>query len=259
MNIALPYIMKLRSTLIVSGMLLLYTLLCWFALKNGLLIAEGPSALVFLSVWALGFVSVPLAIVMDFSRRYRELKATLQRLQKLALRDDLTGVNNRRHLMNYLKRQKASVDRGGATFSICYADLDHFKQMNDRYGHVAGDRVLKAFADLATATVRDVDFVARIGGEEFVLVLANASARDSYPVAERLRTRMAELLITTENPEYRVTVSLGIAQYCNEEHIDELLHRADSALYRAKKVRNCTEVAPSVRMVEPFNRLSVGS
>ncbi len=255
MNLVLPYLVNLRSTLIVATGLLLYTLICWLALNQGLLLADGLFIPVIFGIWAVGLMLVPLALLADFSRRYRNLKVTLKRLQQLALRDDLTGVNNRRHLIDYLQRQKAAVDRGGPTFSICYADLDHFKQTNDLYGHVAGDQVLQAFAELAAATVRDVDFVARIGGEEFVLVLAGASARDAYPVAERLRHGMLNMVVRPGDPAYRVTVSLGIAQYCNEEDVDELLHRADVALYQAKKYRNCTEIAPSVRMVGSTGKL----
>ena len=128
-------------------------------------------------------------------------------------------------------------------------------KLNDLYGHEAGDQVLQAFAELASTTVRDVDFVARIGGEEFVLVLADASARDAYPVAERLRLGMLRLVVRPEDPGYRVSVSLGIAQYCNEENIDELLHRADTALYQAKKLRNRTQIAPSVRIVSSAGKV----
>jgi len=240
--------------MVASG-LFLYTLICWLALNQGLLLADGSFIPVVFGIWAIGLMFVPLALVADFLRRYRRLKSSIKRLQQLALRDDLTGVNNRRHLMDYLHRQKAAVDRGGPAFSICYADLDHFKQTNDLYGHVAGDKVLQVFAELAASTVRDVDFVARIGGEEFVLVLAGASARDAYPVAERLRLGLLNRVVRPEDPAYRVSVSLGIAQYCNEEDVDELLHRADIALYRAKKHRNRTEIAPSVRMVSPAGKV----
>lgn len=249
MGLILPYLSNLRSTLMVASGLFLYTLICWLALNQGLLLADGEFIPIVFGVWAVGLIFVPLAMLVDFSRRYKTLKSTVKRLQQLALRDDLTGVNNRRHLMDYLHRQKAAVDRGGPTFSICYADLDHFKQTNDLYGHLAGDEVLQAFAELAATTVRDIDFVARIGGEEFVLVLSGASARDAYPVAERLRLAMLKKVVRPGDPAYRVSVSLGIAQYCNEENVDELLHRADIALYQAKKYRNRTEMAPSIRMV----------
>ena len=119
--------------------------------------------------------------------RTRELEDTLERLQEIAMRDDLTGLYNRRQLMEYLGRQKALADRATLGFTLCYVDLDHFKRVNDKFGHTRGDEVLNEFAEIAMKVVREEDSVARIGGEEFVMVLINASPKDAEMVANRLR------------------------------------------------------------------------
>ena len=107
----------------------------------------------------------------ELTGRTWELERALAQVRDMAMRDDLTALYNRRQLMEYLYRQKALADRGTLAFALCYVDLDHFKRVNDLFGHQRGDEVLKAFADIARKVVREEDFVARIGGEEFVLVL----------------------------------------------------------------------------------------
>lgn len=181
---------------------------------------------------------------LAFKTRRDELNQALERLQELALQDDLTGINNRRHLMDYLQRQKALADRGGMGFTLCYADLDYFKQVNDRYGHARGDEVLKAFADIARSAVREIDFVARMGGEEFVLVLINADVEMAKQVAQRLRRQTELLIVAPDMRDFTLTVSTGIAEYQCGERIDDLISRADEALYQAKSLgRNQIVVA----------------
>src|SRR5262249_28198065 len=99
--------------------------------------------------------------------RTEDLERALSRVREMAMRDDLTRLCARRQLMEYLYRQKATADRGTLSFALCYVDLDHFKRVNDLFGHKQGDEVLRAFAEIALKVVREEDFVARIGGEEF--------------------------------------------------------------------------------------------
>jgi diguanylate cyclase len=168
-------------------------------------------------------------------RRTRELEDVLEKLKTLAMRDDLTGLYNRRQLMEFLMRQKAIADRGLQTFAVCYLDLDHFKTVNDQFGHHRGDELLKTFADIAQRVVREEDFVARIGGEEFVLVLVNASVEEARSVAERLRRQTQLMVVEPDAPDFVVTVSAGITGYHAREAVKDLLSRADSALYAAKR------------------------
>jgi diguanylate cyclase (GGDEF)-like protein len=168
------------------------------------------------------------------TRRTRELEDTLERLHEIAMRDDLTGLYNRRQLMEYLRRQKALADRGALGFTLCFVDLDYFKRVNDKFGHTRGDEVLKEFAEIAMKVVREEDFVARIGGEEFVMVLINASLDDAEMVANRLRQQTQVMTIDPSDLGFSVTASVGIAMYGGGEEIEQLLDRADAAMYAAK-------------------------
>ncbi len=180
------------------------------------------------------------------SRRTRDLEEAMEMLSEAAMRDELTGLYNRRQLMEQLKRHKALADRGSLTFSLCFLDLDHFKDVNDRFGHSCGDDVLKAFAEVAMRVIREEDFAARFGGEEFVLVLVNASPQVALSVAERLRRQTQMLLVHPSAPDYMITVSAGIAEYTAPESLDALLARADMAMYEAKQAgRNQVRLAQS--------------
>jgi diguanylate cyclase (GGDEF)-like protein len=181
----------------------------------------------------------------ELTGRSLELERALARVRDLAMRDDLTGLYNRRQLMEYLHRQKALADRGSLVFALCYIDLDHFKRVNDYFGHKQGDEVLKAFAAIAGKVVREGDFVARIGGEEFVLVLSDATLADAVQVSNRLRRQTQLMLIDPKAPDFAVTASVGVAAYRVRESVEQLMSRADTAMYAAKtQGRNRVVVAP---------------
>jgi diguanylate cyclase (GGDEF)-like protein len=174
------------------------------------------------------------ALRKAFERRRHRLDAAMQKLADLAMRDDLTGLYNRRYIMEVLARQKALADRGHVGFTLCYCDLDHFKRVNDRFGHQRGDDVLREFGSLADQVVRSVDFVARFGGEEFLLVLVDADAEETRRVASRLGDRTRTLTVDAHHPDYRLSVSVGIAEFRPGETIEDVIQRADRALYQAK-------------------------
>lgn len=181
------------------------------------------------------------AVITD---KNEQLSDALDQIRELAVRDELTGVFNRRHLMEVLTREKALADRKNYRFSICYVDLDHFKKVNDRFGHAAGDYVLRSFADIAVEMLREVDCIARIGGEEFVLVFSDASQHESARAAERLGARVSQMPVTAQDESYRITASMGITEYRQGDSIQNLLERADRALYDAKRTgRNRIVVA----------------
>jgi len=171
----------------------------------------------------------------DLLARNRSLREVIDRLQEMAHRDELTGLHNRRSIMEILARQKGLVDRGNQAFSLCYADIDHFKSINDRFGHAVGDVALRQFAQLAGGVVRSVDFVARFGGEEFLLILVHASEDSAQQVAARLTERARGMRIPGTAEDFMLTVSVGIARYRPGERIDHVLMRADDALYEAKR------------------------
>ncbi|MCA6107225.1 GGDEF domain-containing protein [Bradyrhizobium sp. CNPSo 4026] len=145
-----------------------------------------------------------------------------------AMTDALTGLLNRRALFD---GPPGHVPVGTAVVAM---DLDHFKTINDRFGHDSGDRTLKAFAEIITANIRSNDLAARIGGEEFCIVLPNSSPRASAAVAERIRAQIEAMSVPTPLGPIRTTVSGGIAYAARSETIQSLLIRADEALYEAK-------------------------
>ena len=163
-----------------------------------------------------------------------ELREALDQVREMAIRDELTGMFNRRHIIDILQQQKAIADSGGYSFCVCYLDLDHFKAINDTYGHGTGDQVLRRFSKLVTQSLREADYTGRLGGEEFVLVLSDTHLNEAFQVCERLRQRLVSTSFADLSPSLSVTVSTGIAEFRAGERIDEALSRADSCLYDAK-------------------------
>jgi two-component system, cell cycle response regulator len=165
------------------------------------------------------------------------LNDNYQRSLSLALTDELTGLYNRRYLLAHLDELVARVSRDGLDAAILLVDIDHFKQVNDTYGHAAGDDVLRELAARATNTVRSVDLVARLGGEEFVVVMPETGPAIAVAVGERLRLAIANEPFTIRASDERlpITVSIGITSAtAGGDDRDRLLKRADDALYCAK-------------------------
>jgi diguanylate cyclase (GGDEF)-like protein len=174
--------------------------------------------------------------------RHRELKGAVSRIEELAITDELTGLYNRRYLMQMLSQQRALANRSRYGFVVCYLDLDHFKKVNDKYGHPFGDKVLKSFANLMSSALREVDIGARLGGEEFVLVLADTNLDAAHGVCQRMAERWREMHFS-EAPGLELTLSAGITAFKSPETIEQTLERADALLYDAKhRGRNCIEV-----------------
>jgi diguanylate cyclase (GGDEF)-like protein len=174
------------------------------------------------------------ALKTAFERRRDSLNSAMEQLAELAMRDELTGLYNRRYIMDVLERQKALADRGHLGFTVCYCDLDHFKRINDQYGHQTGDQALREFAEVARSVVRSVDYVARLGGEEFLLLLSGADAEKAHSVTRRLCERSRSLAVIADDPDFRLTASVGIASYRPGERVEDVIQRADQALYVAK-------------------------
>ena len=180
------------------------------------------------------------------------LNDNYQRSLSLALTDELTGLYNRRYLLAHLDELLARVTRDELDAAVLLVDIDHFKQVNDTYGHAAGDDVLRELAARATNTVRSVDLVARLGGEEFVVVMPETGPAIAVAVGERLRLAIANEPFTIRASDERlpITVSIGItsAIACGDDR-DRLLKRADDALYCAKAEGRNRVVARSADFV----------
>ncbi|MDA7818211.1 GGDEF domain-containing protein [Sulfurimonas sp.] len=158
-----------------------------------------------------------------------------QKLNTLALTDTLTGMNNRRGLYHLLESIIPSSNRDKKYFSVITMDIDFFKKVNDTYGHDGGDIVLKEFSHLIKSTHRNSDISARLGGEEFVVVLPDTDKDSSIMIAEKLRQRTEELPILVNGTSVNITSSFGVDTSCSEIiDIDELMKNADKALYISK-------------------------
>ncbi len=167
-----------------------------------------------------------------------------QKLLNHAQLDPLTQVRNRSSLDADLEREVRLAQRHATTFSLIIMDLDHFKRINDTYGHVVGDRVLKTFTRRVGNCIRNTDLLYRFGGEEFVVLLPNTPLVGAQELAERIRHAVGENPITHGELEIALTVSLGVGALASAEGAERLFDRADAALYEAKREgRNRTIVA----------------
>ena len=175
------------------------------------------------------------------ARRNAQLAATFEQRERLAHRDELTGSLNRRSIMALLEEERQRMERTGLAFGIALFDIDHFKRVNDGFGHVVGDEVLRRFVASVDAEMRHTDRLGRYGGEEFLMLLtATADDAGALVAAERVRRGVAQHDWAAVAPGLAVTVSVGIGVCRGNESIEQLLTRADVALYAAKRAgRNC--------------------
>ncbi len=213
---------------------------------TGVLTAVGVLAAILALVFSLAFLVVRMAI--------SQLSDIQRELHRIATRDDLTGLLNRREVMNraeqeFARHQRAAARGGRLSLSIIMADVDHFKQVNDHFGHPAGDQVLREIASVLNQELRCYNATGRYGGEEFLILLSETGNEEAVQVAERLRTTVRSMRFGSDNSKLAVTLSLGVATTCQQDReFDQLLKRADRALYQAKESgrdRVITDSAPT--------------
>ncbi|MCF8038642.1 MAG: diguanylate cyclase [Desulfohalobiaceae bacterium] len=175
-------------------------------------------------------------LAIDNARGYEKLKDNENRLREMATTDSLTGVSNRAHFMEKAGQEVQRSMRYGTAFTLIILDVDNFKQINDTYGHPAGDSVLIAIAGLCSRELRSSDFFGRIGGEEFAAGLIETNQAEGLEAAERIRQSVAEHEFEGGTKRIRCTVSIGVAAYtCRSDTLEILLKRGDDALYQAKR------------------------
>ena len=166
------------------------------------------------------------------------------RLSRVAVTDPLTGAFNREFLLERMPAELAAAAEQGAPLSVAMVDVDHFKDINDQYGHDAGDRVLVVVAERLRGAIRSHDMLVRYGGEEFLVLLPATDLAIANEVAERMRAKMQENPIHAGDARVDIRISVGVATHADDENPDELIRRADAALYTAKRrVRNRVELA----------------
>jgi diguanylate cyclase (GGDEF)-like protein len=182
----------------------------------------------------LRVISHQVSVSLQNARMYSSMEAR-------ATTDGLTGLTNHRAFQERLSTLHALADRSEQKFSLILTDIDHFKRVNDTYGHPVGDEVLRRVAAVLTGRSRKVDIVARYGGEEFVIVLPDTDGRGAEIFANKLREELAAETMNSDADAFHVTISMGIAEYPRDaSDRRELIERADQALYRCKeRGRNC--------------------
>ncbi|MFH1674580.1 MAG: diguanylate cyclase [Pseudomonadota bacterium] len=207
-----------------------------------------------LNLGAVDYVTKPfdegeLVARVNTQLRVKELHEALQeknrQLQELANKDGLTSLYNHRYLQEQLLKEMERSKRYNLTLSFILIDIDHFKHVNDTYGHQTGDVILKTLGELLFKIVRESDIAARYGGEEFALILPHTNFTTARETAERLRTTVESYDFEVDNDHLQITISLGIASFPHEtiETSKDLVESADKALYMAKKNgRNRVEV-----------------
>ncbi len=176
-----------------------------------------------------------LISISDIVAHSLERKSFEERMQDLATTDSLTGAFNRLRIMDSGDEEVTRALRYDRSLAVLMIDIDYFKYINDTYGHLVGDDVLKQLTRRCFHILRDTDIFGRYGGDEFVAILPESEAEKAFQVAERLRTEVEELKIQTGSSEIQFTISIGLTQLRDEEKFEETLNRADQALYHAKR------------------------
>lgn len=200
---------------------------------------DGKDLLVWTNARRIEYDGVPA--ILSISRDISERKRMENELRNLAITDSLTGAKNRRYFMNRGKEELARCLRYGPPLCLLLLDIDHFKQVNDTYGHDAGDEVLKSLTQKCRMVLRETDLFARLGGEEFAALLMQTSQQDALLTAERLRSAIQQMPLPQISATFSITISIGVALFDGSDgSIEELMKRADQAMYRAKQSgRNC--------------------
>jgi two-component system cell cycle response regulator len=203
--------------------------------------------------FVLRITSLDMSLAVETYHRTRmhiledSLVAVSEEERQLRLKtqtDILTGMASREYLFEVLGDALAAVSHEGNPICLVMADLDHFKGVNDQHGHLVGDAVLRDVAGRIRSAVRDFDVVGRYGGEEFAVVLRNTPMPLARQITERIRERVAASPIHVNSMSIPMTISLGLARACPDEHLDSLIDRADQAMYAAKQAgRNCVMAA----------------
>jgi diguanylate cyclase (GGDEF)-like protein len=221
-----------------------YVVIDWWLHSTSPWVVVDPAALAGLRYFniacfltALGMIAGAHAYTVDI---------TAQRLAALASTDMLTGMINRRRMADHLQKELALARDAKHPISVMLLDIDHFKIINDDYGHARGDQVIVAVGEVLRANMRQQDMVARWGGEEFLVLQPNASVDAARETAERIRRAVAAYVVRDEADAIPVTVTIGVASWRDGERMEETMQRADAALYAGKRAGRDRVVIASV-------------
>ncbi|WP_413283018.1 GGDEF domain-containing protein [Vibrio sp. MA40-2] len=211
----------------------------------GIWVVSFNMVFILLPVYLLVFLLIGRTLVLSYTSEiesaYRKLRKSSRTLTKLATTDPLTKAFNRRHFEESTTIEIPRAQRHATSLSLIIFDIDHFKNINDSFGHSAGDKVLINLTQLTLQNLRSSDILARWGGEEFIILLPQCNAEEAKLIAEKLRLSIAEYDFDQVG---HITCSFGVAQMLPDERLDSWVHRADQALYQVKNNgRNATSIA----------------
>ena len=187
----------------------------------------------------LSFLTVTfLSGMYEYSREqwYKHTMEVTEKYQTLAHYDALTNIFNRRHAVITLEQEQSRLSRGAAPVSILLCDLDHFKMINDKYGHIAGDKVLSELSAVFQSSIRSQDTVARWGGEEFIFILPQTTIEQAEKAAKKLLAATRAHVVNVEDTAISTTISIGVESLTVDCSIDDCINSADKKLYRAKSL-----------------------
>jgi diguanylate cyclase (GGDEF)-like protein len=187
-------------------------------------------------VLATSMIIAVVFLTSQFNWMRNRLKSQKAELERIAMRDDLTGLPNRRHMKEVLAEEEKRHRKGSNTLCLALLDIDHFKSINDTYGHAAGDDILRGFAEQIKGMLRLNDVLARWGGEEFLMVLPNTGEDDAMLVLERVKLHLGAIPVEAFGTHLRITFSSGVAAMELNETIIDTIRRADKAMFRAKSL-----------------------
>ena len=226
-------VLAVYSTVLLGGVIL------WRTQTDPALYVPELELIYFVLATMVMFSIAQLATLLTNMRRrltaqQTELQSALAHIQEMATHDELTGLANRRHILDLLHQHAARHARGGPSFYVAMADLDLFKTINDQHGHAVGDDALRTFARQAQAQLRNTDVIGRWGGEEFLLLMPETPPGDPNVGLERLRANLANCPASEQVPGLRVRFSAGLSRYRDGEAIGDTIERADRAVYAAK-------------------------
>lgn len=221
------------TTLAITGLSVLASVGLTYVITQYLDGGSSPTAI-------LIAILVPAIIAPVFSysllRLLFQLDAAEENLRHISIKDDLTQVYNRRHFIEHAQVQWERAIRYGEEFAIIIFDIDDFKAVNDSYGHLAGDQVLRAVSRVCEKEARATDMIARYGGDEFVYLIPNSSAIDVHEFMKRVQARLSGQPIKIGQDEIHITVSMGARRFDDEApDFESVLSKADQALYAAKR------------------------
>lgn len=181
-----------------------------------------------------GNIAAAIEVFHD-TRMHDEVMTENRRLQLMLIKDELTGAYNRRYIKHQIQAMEAEYSQFSTPFALLFIDIDHFKQVNDSYGHRVGDDVLKTVSATIQHAIRQDDILGRWGGEEFIVLLKHVQPEHIFLIAEKIRVLVEKTLTKATNEGVRVTISIGGTSYQDGYSIDQLIERADQAMYQAKQ------------------------